>query len=148
MAQVRRAAAQWQGDLPTGSGTVSTVTSGTISALPTSWRARAEASDTGQTSPEELLAAAHAACYSMALSNILAKAGTPATKVEVTVDVTADKRDAGFTVLSSAITVVGTVPGIDQAAFEAAANGAKDGCPISRALTGNVELSVTATLSA
>lgn len=148
MAQVRRAQAQWQGDLLAGSGTVSTVTSGTISGLPTSWRARAEASDTGQTSPEELLAAAHASCYSMALSNILAKAGTPATKVEVTVDVTADKRDAGFTVLSSAITVVGTVPGIDQAAFEAAANTAKDGCPISRALVGNVELSVTATLAA
>lgn len=147
MAQIRRAAAQWQGDLPTGSGTVSTVTTGAITGLPTSWRARAEASDTGLTSPEELLAAAHAACYSMALSNILAKAGTPATKVDVTVDVTADKREAGFTVLSSAITVTGTVPGMDQAAFEAAANGAKDGCPISRALTGNVELSVTATLA-
>lgn len=147
MAQVRRAQASWQGDLPTGSGTVTTVTSGTISGLPTSWRARAEASDTGQTSPEELLAAAHASCYSMALSNILAKAGTPATKVEVTVDVTADKREAGFTVLSSAITVAGSVPGIDQAAFEAAADAAKDGCPISRALQGNVELSVTATLA-
>lgn len=147
MAQVRRATAQWQGDLPTGNGSVSTVTSGTISDLPTSWRARAEASDTGQTSPEELLAAAHASCYSMALSNILAKAGTPATRVDVTVDVTADKREAGFTVLSSAITVTGTVPGIDQAAFEAAADSAKDGCPISRALTGNVELSVKATLA-
>jgi len=147
MAQVRRATAQWQGDLPTGNGSVSTVTSSTISDLPTSWRARAEASDTGQTSPEELLAAAHASCYSMALSNILAKAGTPATRVDVTVDVTADKREAGFTVLSSAITVTGTVPGIDQAAFEAAADSAKDGCPISRALTGNVELSVKATLA-
>jgi len=148
MAQVRRAVAQWQGDLPTGSGTVSTVTSSTISSLPTSWRARAEASDTGQTSPEELLAAAHASCYSMALSNILAKGGTPATSVEVTVDVTADKREAGFTVLSSAITVTGVVPGLDQAGFEAAAATAKDGCPISRALVGNVELSVTATLTA
>ena len=147
MAQVRRAAARWNGDLPTGSGTVAATTSGVFSNLPTSWRARAEAADTGQTSPEELLAAAHASCYSMALSNILAKAGTPATQVDVTVEVTADKREAGFTVLSSAITVTGTVPGIDQAAFEAAATAAKDGCPISRALKGNVELSVTATLA-
>ena len=148
MAQVRRAEASWQGDLFTGSGTVSTVTSGTVTGLPITWRARAEASDTGQTSPEELLAAAHAACYSMAFSNGLAKAGTPAQQLDVTVDVTADKRDAGFTVLSSAITVRGKVAGIDQAGFEAAAIGAKDGCPISRALTGNVELSVVATLDA
>ena len=148
MAQVRNATAHWSGDLPTGSGAVSTATTGVIKELPVNWRARAEAADTGLTSPEELLAAAHAACFSMAFSNILAKGGTPATRLDVSVAVTADKRDAGFTVLSSAITVTGTVPGIDQAGFEAAAAAAKDGCPISRALKGNVELSVTATLAA
>jgi len=148
MAQVRRAEASWQGDLFTGSGTVSAVTSGTVAGLPITWRARAEASDTGQTSPEELLAAAHAACYSMAFSNGLAKGGTPATRLDVAVEITFDKTDAGMTVTRSEITVTGTVPGIDQAAFEAAAVGAKDGCPISRALKGNVELSVKATLAA
>jgi osmotically inducible protein OsmC len=146
MAQVRRATAHWSGDLPTGSGSVSTATTKAFASLPTSWRARAEADDTGQTSPEELLAAAHASCFSMAISNTLAKAGTPPERVNVSVEVTADKRDPGFTVLSSHITVRGRVPGIDQAGFEAAATSAKDGCPISRALQGNVELSVTATL--
>lgn len=147
MAQVRQAKAHWSGDLPTGAGAVSTATSPAFKDLAVNWRARAEAADTGLTSPEELLAAAHAACYSMALSNILAKGGTPATRVDVSVEVTADKREPGFTVLSSAITVTGEVPGIDQAGFEAAANTAKDGCPISRALQGNVELSVVATLA-
>ena len=147
MAQVRRAEAHWQGDLFTGSGTVSAVTSGTISDLPVTWRARAEASDTGQTSPEELLAAAHAACFSMAFSNGLAKNGTPATALDVSAEVSFEKGDAGFSVTKSVLTVTGTVPGIDQATFETLANGAKDGCPISRALKGNVELSVVATLA-
>jgi len=84
----------------------------------------------------------------MAFSNGLAKGGTPATQLDVAVAVTFDKTDAGMTVTKSEITVTGTVPGIDQAAFEAAAIGAKDGCPISRALKGNVELSVKATLNA
>jgi osmotically inducible protein OsmC len=148
MAQTRRAEAHWEGDLFSGNGTVSAVSSGRISALPINWRARAEASDTGLTSPEELLASAHASCFAMALSNGLAKAGTPATSLDVAAEVTADKTDAGFTVLASRLTVTGTVPGADQAAFQAAAEAAKDGCPISRALKGNVELSVTATLAA
>jgi lipoyl-dependent peroxiredoxin len=147
MAQVRRAEARWQGDLFTGNGTVSAVTSGTVTGLPITWRARAEASDTGQTSPEELLAAAHASCFAMAFSNGLAKAGTPAQQLDVAVEVSFEKGDAGFSVTKSEITVSGTVPGIDQAGFEAAANAAKDGCPISRALKGNVALSVTATLA-
>src|SRR5688500_6622880 len=104
MAQVRNAKAHWSGDLPTGAGAVSTTSTDVIKDLPVNWRARAEASDTGRTSPEELLAAAHAACYSMALSNILAKGGTPPTRVDVDVAVTADKLEAGFTVLSSHIT--------------------------------------------
>jgi osmotically inducible protein OsmC len=100
------------------------------------------------TSPEELLAAAHASCFSMACSNELAKAGTPATSVSVSVKVTADKLEAGWTVLSSAITVRGVVPGATEASFREAAEKARDGCPISRALKGNVELSVEATLEA
>ncbi|MFN8620581.1 MAG: OsmC family peroxiredoxin [Chloroflexota bacterium] len=147
MAQVRQATAHWSGDLLSGGGAVSAATSGAFADLATSWRARAEASDTGLTSPEELLAAAHAACYSMALSNTLAKQGHVPTRIDVSVEITADKREPGFTVLSSDITVVGVVPGIDQATFEAAAVTAKDGCPISRALKGNVELAVTATLA-
>lgn len=147
MAQVRRAEARWSGDLFTGSGSVSAVTSGTITDLPVSWRARAEASDTGLTSPEELLAAAHAACFSMAFSNGLAKNGTPATSLDVAAEVSFEKGDAGFSVTRSVLTVTGTVPGIDQATFASLADAAKDGCPISRALKGNVELSVTATLA-
>ena len=98
------------------------------------------------TSPEELLAAAHASCFSMACSNILAKAGTPVERLDVEVSVTADKREAGWTVLSAAIVVRGVVPGATQESFAEAANQAKDGCPISRALTGNVEITVEATL--
>jgi osmotically inducible protein OsmC len=82
----------------------------------------------------------------MALSNQLAKNGTVASRLDVRVDVTADKRDAGWTVLSSAIRVSGVVPGIDGATFARLAEAAKDGCPISRALAGNLELSVEATL--
>ncbi len=147
MAQVRRAEAHWNGDLFTGNGAVSAVTSGTIRDLPVTWRARAEASDTGMTSPEELLAAAHAACFAMAFSNGLAKNGTPATSLDVAAEVSFEKGDAGFSVTRSALTVTGSVAGIDQATFASLAEGAKDGCPISRSLKGNVELSVSATLA-
>lgn len=146
MAQTRTATAHWQGDLLGGNGAVSTTTPGVLTESPLTWRARAEASDTGLTSPEELLAAAHAACFSMAFSNILSKGGNPPTRVDTSVAVTADKREPGWTVISSAITVRATVPGIEEAAFQAAADAAKAGCPISRAIAGNVELSVTATL--
>ncbi len=144
MAMTRSASATWQGDLPTGEGTVSTA-SDFLQDVPTSWRARTEDA-TGQTSPEELLAAAHASCFSMAFSNELSKAGFVPNRVEVTVDMTADKREMGWTVLSSQITARGWVPNVDEETFQAMANKAKEGCPISRALAGNVELSVTATL--
>lgn len=145
MAQTRSATATWQGDLPTGAGTVSSATTDFWSDLPTSWGSRTEEPG-GKTSPEELLAAAHASCFSMAVSNQLAKAGFPPEQVNVRVDVTADKMEAGWTVQSSHITLRARVPGIDEAAFQLAASNAKDGCPISRALEGNVELSVDATL--
>ena len=147
MAQTREATASWSGDLGNGKGIVSAGTTGVFKDLPITWASRTGEPD-GVTSPEELLAAAHAACYSMACSNELAKAGTPPTKLDVTVAVTADKRESGWTVISSRITVRAVVPGATAESFRANAEKAKDGCPISRALKGNVELSVEATLLA
>ncbi len=145
MTEVRRADATWEGDLLSGSGVVSASTSGAFTELPVSWAARTEASG-GKTSPEELVAAAHAACFSMAFSSGLAKAGHRAERLDVSAEVTFDKLEGGWTVTKSALKVRGVVPGIDQAGFTAAAEAARDGCPISRALKGNVELSVEATL--
>ena len=145
MPETRHATATWSGNLTDGSGMLQYISSGAFSRLPITWSSRTEAHE-GRTSPEELLAAAHASCYCMALSNQLAKNGTVAERIDVRVDVTADKRDAGWTVLSSAIKVSGVVPGIDADTFAKLADAAKDGCPISRALAGNVELSVEATL--
>ena len=147
MAAVRRAQVTWEGDLMSGSGTTSAGTSGLFSELPVSWASRTENPD-GRTSPEELLAAAHASCFSMALSGALARAGTPPQKLEVSAEVTFDKADSGWKVTSSALRVRGTVPGADDAAFRQAAETAKDNCPISGALKGNVEMSVDAELSA
>ena len=143
---VRRSEATWEGDLMSGGGAVSAVSSGVFTDLPVTWASRAESPE-GRTSPEELLAAAHAACYCMALSNGLGKAGTPPTKLEVSASVTFEVGDAGARVASGALTVRGEVPGIAAAAFREAAEAAKDGCPISKALTGNVELSVEETLA-
>jgi osmotically inducible protein OsmC len=145
MTEVRRADATWEGDLLSGSGVVSAASSGAFTELPVSWASRTEASN-GKTSPEELVAAAHAACFSMAFSSNLAKAGHPAERLDVSADVTFDKLEGGWTVTKSALTVRGVVPGLDQATFAEQAEAARDGCPISRALKGNVELSVDATL--
>jgi osmotically inducible protein OsmC len=146
MAVTQSATATWQGNLTEGRGTVSSATSDFWRDLPTSWHARTEEPGGGLTSPEELLAAAHASCFSMAFSNELAKAGFAPDRVEVRVDVTADKRENGWTVLGSRITARGWVPNVDDATFQQAAQKAKDGCPISRALKGNLELEVEATL--
>lgn len=145
MAAIRRADAIWHGDLLSGSGTVSAATSRAFTGLPVTWASRTEAAD-GRTSPEELVAAAHAACYSMAFSAGLGRAGTPPTRLEVSATVTFDKAEAGWRVASSALTVRGIVPGITAERFRELAEAAKDGCPISQALKGNVELSVEATL--
>ena len=146
MATVRKAEAVWEGDLLSGKGRVSAKSSGMFKDQPVSWAARTETPD-GKTSPEELLAAAHASCFAMALSAGLAKNKTPATRLEVSAQVTFDKVGAGFKVTASALEVRGAVKGLDAAAFAKAAEAAKDGCPISGALKGNVELSVRATLS-
>ena len=145
MAAVRTATVTWQGDLSSGRGSVSAGSSDTFLDLPVSWASRTEMPE-GRTSPEELLAAAHASCFAMAFSSNLAKAGTPPDHLHIEAAVTFDKLEAGWTVVSSALTVIGRVPGSTQEAFAAAAEAAKDGCPISRALVGNVALSVDATL--
>ena len=145
MAAIRRAECVWDGDLASGSGSVSAATSQAFSGLGVTWASRTESAD-GRTSPEELVAAAHASCYCMALSAGLGRAGTPPERLETSATVTFDQVEGGFKVVSSALTVTGRVPGIDADAFRDAAEAAKDGCPISQALKGNVELSVEATL--
>jgi osmotically inducible protein OsmC len=145
MAAIRTATVTWQGDLASGSGTVSSGSSETFRDLPVSWSSRTEQPE-GRTSPEELLAAAHASCYAMAFSGNLARNGTPPEHLHIEAEVTFDKLEAGWTVVSSALTVIGRAPGSSEEAFKVAAEAAKDGCPISRALAGNVALSVDATL--
>jgi lipoyl-dependent peroxiredoxin len=145
MAAIRSASVVWSGDLAKGHG-VLTAKSGAYKELGVTWAARTESSD-GKTSPEELLASAHASCYSMAFAAGLGRAGHPPAKLEVTATVTFDKVESGWKVKSSALEVHGIVPGIDAAAFQKAAEAAKDGCPISAALKGNVELSVKAHLA-
>jgi osmotically inducible protein OsmC len=147
MGVTRRAEVGWDGDLVSGNGIIRYVSSGSLSRLPVTWAARTEAHD-GRTSPEELIAAAHASCYSMAFSGSLARNGTPATHLEVSAVVTFDKTDVGWRIVSSEITVEGKVPNIDETKFVELATAAKDGCPVSQALKGNVELSVVATLKA
>lgn len=145
MAAIRRAEATWSGPLTSGSGTVSAVSSAAFTDLGVSWAARTEAPD-GKTSPEELVAAAHAACFAMALSGALVRAGAQPERLDVAAVVTFDKLEAGWRVVSSALTVSGRVPGISAAGFNAAAEETRTGCPISQALIGNVALSVEATL--
>lgn len=144
MAAERRASAVWEGDLASGAGTV-TLASGAARELPVSWRART--SSNGETSPEELIAAAHAACFSMALSHGLSEAGTPPERLEVGATCTFAEADGGFKVSSMRLEVRGRVPGLDTDTFGQAAEEAKEGCPVSGALKGNVDISVEATLA-
>ncbi len=147
MAITRSAEASWQGSLLEGSGSIDYVSSGAFSRLPVTWASRTEEAN-GRTSPEELIAAAHAACFSMAFSSQLAKNDTPATKLTTKVTITFEKREAGWAIARSDISVQGDVPGIDEATFKRLAEAAKDGCPVSGALKGNVELVVDARLGA
>jgi osmotically inducible protein OsmC len=140
----RSAECTWRGDLADGSGTVSGA-SGALTDLEVTWASRTEHSN-GKTSPEELVAAAHASCFSMALANELAQAGNPPEQLDVSARVTLDRKDEAPTVTTSELTVSGRVPGIDQEAFTKAATDAGRNCPLSRAL-GGVEISVRATLS-
>ncbi|MDJ0272658.1 MAG: OsmC family peroxiredoxin [Candidatus Caldarchaeum sp.] len=140
---VNRAKAVWQGDLFHGQGMVS-FDSGALPTVDVSWATRSS-KVSGKTNPEELIAAAHATCFAMALSNIIAKEGKRAEKLEVTAEVVFSIGDQ-VKISESRITVVGKVPGMDQASFEKAAQAAKDGCPVSKALKGNVAISLTAKL--
>ncbi len=130
----RTAKVVWEGDLARGTGLV-TVASGALAEFPVTWASRTERSD-GKTSPEELIAAAHASCFSMALSHSLAEAGTPPERLEVTAVATLDATDDGLRITTMNLEVRGRVPGLDAAGFQAAAEGAKAGCPVSNALTG------------
>jgi osmotically inducible protein OsmC len=144
MAGEKTATVTWQGDLPTGRGTIERVGSGAFGPLDVSWPVRI-GEEEGLTSPEELIAAAHASCFSMALSNVLAKGGNPPERLEVAATVTFVP---GTGITTSVLDVTGTVPGLDEAAFRTAAEDAKDNCPVSKALRGNVDLSVSARLAA
>jgi osmotically inducible protein OsmC len=143
MSTERRADVVWQGDLMNGSGTITTVTSGAFGPLDVTWLSRSEA-PAGKTSPEELIAAAWASCYSMALSAGLAKSGTPAERLETSATVTFQP---GEGITKGALTVSATVPGIEAAAFDEAAEGAKKNCPVSKALAGIPEVTLQASLS-
>ena len=142
----RRASAVWEGNLTEGKGRVK-VASGALEEFPVTWAARTEQSD-GKTSPEELIAAAEAACFSMALSNDLAKQGNTPERVSVEATCTLDRIDGKLKVTTMDLQVTGRVPGIDQAAFQAAAENTAENCPVSGALAGNVDIRVQATLEA
>lgn len=137
----RSASAVWQGGLKDGKGTVSTE-SGALASKPYNFRMRFE--DEKGTNPEELIAAAHAACFSMALSLFLGNAGMTAQSIETTSIVTLEQVDGNFTVTASHLDTTVRIPGADKAAFEQAAEGAKAGCPISRLL--NAKITMTAKL--
>jgi lipoyl-dependent peroxiredoxin len=141
----RQAHTLWEGPLIGGKGDTELASSG-IGRFPVTWAARTESPD-GKTSPEELLAAAHATCYAMAFSNFLAEAGNAPERLHVTSTVTfAPKEGGGFAVTRSALEVRGRVPGLDQDGFRQAAEEAEKGCPISNAIRGNLEITVEATL--
>ncbi|MFI5533422.1 OsmC family protein [Kitasatospora sp. NPDC051853] len=141
MATTRTARTAWEGNLVDGKGETTFASSG-IGTYPVSWPARAEAAN-GKTSPEELIAAAHSACFSMALSHGLTGAGTPPTKLDTQADVTFQP---GTGITGIHLTVVGEVPGLDEAGFVKAAEDAKANCPVSQALTGTT-ITLTASLA-
>ena len=143
MATDRSAKVTWTGSLMEGSGTIEEVGSGALGPLDVTWASRAE-TPAGRTSPEELIAAAWASCFSMALSHALAGAGTPPERLETSVTVTFQP---GEGITKGAISVVGTVPGLDQAGFAEKAEGAKAGCPVSKALAGVPAVTLQATLA-
>ena len=141
----RRAQVTWEGTLTEGHGTIVSTSSGALQNLPITWASRVERSD-GKTSPEELLASAHAECYAMSLSNTLASSGTPAQMLEVNAVCTANLSASGLKIESVNLSVRGKVSGLDAAGFEQAARTAEQNCPVSNALRNNVAISVNAQL--
>jgi osmotically inducible protein OsmC len=140
----RDATTQWVGDLRTGRGTVH-LDSSNAGEFPVSFPTRSGAPD-GQTSPEELVAAAHSACYAMSLAHLLARSGAPATALAVSAEVTLGRDDVGLVLTRVDLTVAATVPGAADEHFQQLADAAKQSCPISRALAAVPDITVTATL--
>jgi osmotically inducible protein OsmC len=143
VAAERSAKVQWQGDLQNGSGTIALVPSGAFGPLDVSWASRTEEPN-GKTSPEELIAAAWAACYAMSLSLALARGGNPPEKLETSATVTFQP---GEGIIKGVLTARGTVPGVDDSTFAEVAATAKDNCPVSRALAGIPDVTLDAALA-
>jgi lipoyl-dependent peroxiredoxin len=141
----RRAQVIWEGNLIQGHGTIVSTSSGVLANSPVTWASRTEQPD-GKTSPEELIAAAHAECYAMGLAHGLATSGTPVTRLEVDAVCTLELSASGPKIQSMDLRVRGNVPGIDAAAFEQAAQAAEKSCPVSNALRNNVAIQVHAQL--
>lgn len=137
-----KGSAEWKGDVPTGTGTF---TAGDSIGGGYTYKSRFE--DGPGSNPEQLIAAAHAACFSMALSGILGRAGTPPDSIHTDATVTLRPVDGSPTITKIALVTVGRVPGLDEAAFVEHANAAKAGCPVSRALAGVPEITLEASLS-
>jgi osmotically inducible protein OsmC len=144
MATERKATVTWHGDLMSGGGEVDDVSSGALSDLPVTWKARSEEPG-GMTSPEELIAAAHATCFSMALSNGLAQEGHAPDQLETSATVTFQP---GEGITKIALAVAGRVPGMDEQQFRQAAEQAKENCPVSKALAAVPEITLDASLAA
>jgi osmotically inducible protein OsmC len=142
MATDRKAEVTWHGDLMSGSGRIDSVTSGAVGGLDVDWLARSEDAQS-KTSPEELIAAAHASCFAMALSNGLAQAGHPADELKTSATVTFQP---GEGITKIVLEVAGKVPGMDDGAFQQAAETAKENCPVSKALTGVPDIGLNARL--
>ena len=142
----RTANVVWQGNLTQGSGSIA-LNSQATGALPVTWASRTEAPD-GKTSPEELIAAAHAACYAMAFSNTLNQNGTAPEQLNVTATLTLDRVDGAVKITTEELNVRGRVPGLDQSTFEQLARTAEQRCPVSNALRNNVEIRLNAQLEA
>lgn len=139
---VRQATTVWEGDLPHGQGQI-TPGSGFAKALPVTWASRVERSD-GKTSPEELIASAHASCYAMALTLTLTQEGNTPERVQVKASCTLGEFNGAPRITTMVLDVLGTVPGMDNAAFVAAARKAEQLCPVSNALRNNVKITVNA----
>jgi osmotically inducible protein OsmC len=142
MTAERRADVTWEGDLFAGAGRVA-LGSGVAGELPVTWASRTEEAD-GKTSPEELISGALAACFAMFLSNVLAKAGHPPQRLDVTATSSFDKKEEGWRLTAIDLELRGNVPGMDASEFEKHAETAKEGCPVSNALKGNVDIRVKA----
>jgi osmotically inducible protein OsmC len=139
----RRAHVVWKGNLFQGSGTFDLVSSEAVQGLPVTWASRTERPD-GRTSPEELIAAAHASCFAMAFSNTLAEQGNEPEELNISAVCTFDADQLKVT--SSVLDVRGKVPGLDAEGFQNAAEQGEQGCPVSNALRGNVDIQVNASL--